>query len=277
MVETVAAAFETLILDVADSIATITLNRPERMNAYTALMGRELAAAMRRCDEDDEVRAVVVTGAGRAFCAGLDLDSGGDAFSPDSLKQHEQGRGEGRSPIDVRKPVIAAMNGHAVGIGLTIAMQCDIRIAAEEGKYGFVFVSRGIVPENNSNWILPRVVGSAVAAELMLTGRIFSGTEAAALGVAGRALPAAEVLPAARALAEQIRDNTAPVSVALTKQLLWHALESTRMQSLAAERALLGWVGAQPDATEGVQSFAEKRPPRWSLRVSTDLPDWPAT
>jgi enoyl-CoA hydratase/carnithine racemase len=162
-----------------------------------------------------------------------------------------------------------------VGVGLTIAMQCDIRLVAEDAKLGFVFVSRGIIPEANASWILPRVVGLSVACDLLLSGRMFSGREAVELGVASRALPAAEVLPAGRALAETVRDSTAPVSVAITKRLLWESLEVSRTESLAAETRLLHWIGGQPDAAEGVRSFLGKRPPAWVLRPSRDLPDWP--
>lgn len=265
--------YETIELAIRDSIATIMLNRPDRLNAYTVGMGAEIADALGRCDEDDDVRAVILTGAGRAFCAGLDMAGGEETFS--RLDLEPRADGPRRGPIDVRKPVIAAINGHAVGVGLTLAMQCDVRLVADDAKLGFVFVSRGIIPEANASWILPRVVGLSVACDLLLTGRTFSGREAAELGVASRALPAADVLPAGRALAEAVRDGAAPVSVAITKRLLWESLEVSRTESLEAETQLLRWAGGQPDAAEGARSFLEKRSPRWVLRPSRDLPDWP--
>src|SRR6266581_1876775 len=189
-------SYEQILYDVADSVATITLNRPDRLNAVTARSIDELIAAFDAADADDGVRAVVVTGAGRAFCAGADMEPGGDTFAA------PQGDDFTASPVqppawDVRKPVIAAINGHAIGIGLTLAMQCDIRLVADDAKLGFVHVRRGVLPDAHSHWTVPRAVGFARAADLFLTGRTFTGREAVELGLASRALPADDVLPAA--------------------------------------------------------------------------------
>ncbi|GAC1593173.1 MAG: crotonase/enoyl-CoA hydratase family protein [Acidimicrobiales bacterium] len=267
--------FETVIFDVADGVATVTLNRPERMNAYSATLGAELAECMACCDEDDDVRAVVLTGAGRAFCAGADMAVGEETFGGGLSQFGTDTRRPGLKPSQVRKPVIAAINGHAVGIGMTIPMQCDIRIVAEDAKLGFVFVARGIIAEYGAHWIVPRLVGMAVAAELFYTGRIFSGCEAVGLGLASKALPAAEVLPAAQAMAANIAANAAPVSVAVTKRLLWESMTLERAESERRELALLAWLGQQPDSGEGVRAFLDKRPAKWTMRPSTDMPVWP--
>jgi enoyl-CoA hydratase/carnithine racemase len=259
-------AYETVLYDVAGGVATVTLNRPDRLNAWNALVGMELGDAMATADLDDDVRAVVVTGAGRAFCAGADLSGGGfgGGEAPD-LRQVW--------PWQVRKPVIAAVNGHAVGVGITYAMQCDVRYVAEDAKLAFAFVRRGALPELASHAIVPRVAGFSVAAAPMLSGRTFLGTEAAALGLASRALPADEVLPAAMALAHEIAENTAPVSVALTKQLLWESIDRSIPATLAVEDALFTDVTRLPDAKEGIAAFVEKRAPRWTGRPTTDVPE----
>ena len=268
-------SFETVALDHSGAVATITLNRPDRMNAYSPRMGAELGRALTLCDGDDEVRAVILTGAGRAFCAGADMGAGASTFGEGLGEFSEERGGAFVSPFDLRKPVIAAINGHAVGIGLTLAMQCDIRLVAEDAKLGFVFVSRGIIPEALGHWIVPRAIGLSKAAELFFTGRIFSGREAESYGLASRALPREEVLDAALTVAEEISTNAAPVSVAVSKRLLWESLELTREESGRKESALLEWLGRQADAAEGVTSFLEKRPPKWTLRPSTDMPEWP--
>jgi enoyl-CoA hydratase/carnithine racemase len=210
----------------------------------------------------------VVTGAGRAFCAGADLSGGGfgttDAGSTSSLRE--------RWPNEVRKPVIAAINGHAVGVGITYPLMCDLRYVAEDAKLAFAFVRRGALPELASHNILPRVTGFAVAADLLLTGRTFLGREAAELGLVTKALPADEVLPAAMATARDIAANTAPVSVATAKQLMWAAMSQSVDQTRAAEDQLFGKVTSMPDAREGVAAFVEKRTPNWTGRVSTDIP-----
>jgi len=267
-------AYETLLLDVdGDGIATLTLNRPEAMNAWNGRMAFELDEALRALDRDDAVRAVVLTGAGRAFCAGADLGGGSDTFAGD---RREPGRGTGFPdafwPFQMRKPVIAAINGHAIGVGITLPMTCDIRFVAEEAKLQFAFVRRGVLPELGSHAIVSRVVGLSRAADLLLSGRVFRGREAADLGLASAALPASEVLPAALAYARELR-LAAPASVALSKRLLWEGMGLTAHEMMKRELPLFAWTTAQPDAREGVASFLEKRDPVWTLRPSRDLPE----
>jgi len=273
--------YQHIRLEVDEQVATLTLNRPEHLNAFTGRMGVEWGDALARCDADDAVRAVVITGAGRAFCAGADLSRGKDAFGGEPRAERpraERPRPE-REPLQpwqVRKPVVAAINGHAIGVGLTLPMQCDVRFVAEDAKLAFAFVRRGVIPELASHVIVARVAGLSRAADLLLSGRTFSGREAAELGLASRALPAAEVLPAARAWAREIALHTAPASVALSKRLLWEGVTDSVPAMLRKEEALFDWVRRQPDAIEGVVSFVEKRPPSWKVRPSQDLPDWPA-
>jgi enoyl-CoA hydratase/carnithine racemase len=229
-------------------------------------MEREIDAALRRCDRDDDVRAVLITGAGRAFCAGADLASGGERFRDRPAAAPEPRL----APWDVRKPVVAAINGHAVGVGLTFALACDLRFVAEDAKLSFAFVRRGVLPGFGSHAIAARVAGLSNAADLMLSGRTFLGREAAALGLVSRALPAAEVLPAARAWTRDLADNAAPVAVALVKQLLWQGIGAGATR--AREERLFAWCGNQADAREGVEAFLAKRAPRWTLSPSRDLP-----
>src|SRR5437867_2914308 len=218
-----------ILVDVADGVAVVTLNRPERLNAYTPIMGHELAEAFAACDADDGVRAIIVTGAGRGFCAGADLARGGGSFDRTAEAEYQRTSPErpwekprrAIAPWDVRKPIIAAINGPAVGVGATLPMQWDIRIAAESARIGFVFVRRGVVPEALSTWTVPRLVGMARAAELLMTGRILGAREALEFGLVSRVVPDAELVPAARALAAEIARETAPVSVAIAKWLLW--------------------------------------------------------
>jgi enoyl-CoA hydratase/carnithine racemase len=256
--------YQTLRLETADGIATLTLNRPEQLNAWNDAMEEEISAALARCDQDDAVRAVVVTGAGRAFCAGADLSSGRDRF------RDRPASSAGRTaPWDVRKPVVAAVNGHAIGVGLTFALACDLRFVAEDAKLSFAFVRRGVLPGFASHAITARVAGLSNAADLMLSGRTFLGREAGALGLA-RALPAAEVLPAALAWAREVAENAAPIAVAISKALLWQSLAPGAVK--AREDRLFAWCGNQADAREGVDAFLAKRAPKWSLRPSRDLP-----
>ncbi len=275
-------AYRDILLEVTDRVALVTLNRPDKLNAYTRTMGRELAEAFAACDADDGVRAIVVTGAGRGFCAGADMSPGGVQFdrsagtdwTPPAERPWEKPP-RAIAPWDVRKPIIAAINGAAVGVGATLPLQWDIRLAAESAKIGFVFVRRGVVPEALSTWTLPRLVGMARAAELLLTGRMLSAREALEFGIVSRVVPDAELLPAARALAAEIVAETAPVSVAITKRLLWSFLGETdaaRAEDLEAHA--FWWAGQQPDAREGVQAFRERRPARWSMRPSADMPDF---
>jgi enoyl-CoA hydratase/carnithine racemase len=247
----------------ADGVAVVTLNRPDRLNAFTGAMGAELGRAYAACDADDGVRAVVVTGAGRAFCAGADMEPGGDTFAA------PHGDGFTASPVqppawDVRKPVIAAINGHAIGIGLTLAMQCDIRLVAEDAKLGFVHVRRGVLPDAHSHWTVPRAVGFARAAELFLTGRTFTGREAAELGVASRALPSDDVLPAALDIGRDVAMHTAPLSVSLSKRLLWGSPVLDREEVGYLETEYHRLVMGTPDAREGVLAWLERRDPRWT-------------
>ncbi|WP_029915894.1 crotonase/enoyl-CoA hydratase family protein [Caulobacter sp. UNC358MFTsu5.1] len=284
-----APTFETLLYAVEDGIATITLNRPDKLNAFTARMMKEMIKVFDLTDADDAVRAVIVTGAGRAFCAGADLSGGGSTFdrtAPQALEREEGKVGDvyrdGGGRVTLRmyeslKPIIAAVNGPAVGVGVTMQLPMDIRLASTDAKFGFVFARRGITPEAASSWFLPRLVGLQTALEWCYTGRVFGAQEALDRGLV-RSLHAPEdLLPAARALAREIADNTAPVSVALTRQLLWrmagadHPMEAHKADSRAIQSR-----GAAGDAKEGVSSFLEKRPPVYPDKVSKDLPDiWP--
>ena len=252
-------------------VALITLNRPEKRNAYRAQMGAELGAAYRACDADDEIRAVVLTGAPPAFCAGADLSRGegtfgraDDAFTAAAFDPPAWA---------IRKPVIAAVNGHAIGLGLTMALQCDLRFMAADARYGVVQVRRGVLPDAYSHWTLPRIAGLTAAADVLLTGRTFGGREAKDLGIANRCLPADEVLPAALDVAHDIAVNVAPLSAALSKRLLWQAMdlgpEEVGRLETEFHRAVMGG----PDAKEGVMAFLERRDPQWSMRVSRDWPD----
>ena len=267
--------YETILFDVKDGVATVTLNRPERMNAWTPKMAVELSKAMTLCNETDQVRAVVLTGAGRAFCAGADLGRGGETFKSGERRREEQRREVPKElfPWQIDKPVIAAINGHAVGVGITYPMMCDVRFVAEDAKIQFAFVRRGVIPELASHAIVARVAGLSNAADLLLSGRMIRGREAAALGLATQALPAAEVLPAALERARDIAANTAPVSVAISKRLLWEGITASVSEMRKREDALFLWIGNQPDAKEGVVSFLAKRTPEWKLSVSRDKPD----
>ena len=279
--------FETLLYDVADGIATITLNRPDKLNAFTVQMRDELIAAFDRSDADDAVRAVIVTGAGRAFCAGADLSAGGKTFdydqaanaARDSAKVGEVYR-DGGGLVTLRiyrslKPVIGAINGAAVGIGMTMQLPMDIRLASTDARFGFVFARRGITPEAASSWFLPRLVGLQTALEWCFTGRLFGAAEAQAQGLVRSVHAPDDLLPAARALAREIADHAAPVSVALTRQMLWqmagaaHPMQAHRIDSRAIQSR-----GRSADAREGIGSFLEKRPPVWPDRVSRDMPDF---
>jgi enoyl-CoA hydratase/carnithine racemase len=271
--------FETLLYDVADGVATVTLNRPDRLNAVNTTVIRELVAAFDRADADDGVRAVIVTGAGRAFCAGADLGGGGATFGPregrsERPEEHRDGGGLVTLRIfEMTKPVIAAINGPAVGFGITLTLAMDVRLASTAARIGFVFARRGVVPEACSTWFLPRLVGIARAAEWACTGRVFSPEEALAGGLVSRVLAPDALLPAARTLALEIAQNTSAVSVALIRQMLWrmlgadHPREAHRLDSLG-----MWHTGRSADAHEGITSFLEKRPPRFTGRPSKDMP-----
>lgn len=264
---------DTVRMEVDDGVAVVTLHRPDVMNAFSAAMGTELEAAYRRCDADDAIRAVVLTGAGTAFCAGADLSSGAAVFGAPSAAATFRSDPFGFHAWDVRKPVIAAVNGHAVGLGLTLALHCDIRIVARQAKYGIVQNRRGVLPDLRSHWTLPRLVGYARATELLLTGRMFTGSDAAEWGIASRALDATDVLPAAVELAHDIATNTAPLSVGLSKSLLWRNEPVSADDIDRLEREIHLRLMGRPDAREGVEAYLEKREPRWAARISDDWPD----
>ena len=278
-----------IVYEVADHIATITLNRPDQLNAFTNTMMRELIDAFDRVDADDEVRAVIVTGAGRGFCAGADLSSGGGTFSrggtdeqTDAGVPRDGGGLVSLRIFECKKPVIGAINGAAVGVGVTMTLPMDIRLASERAKFGFVFARRGIVPEACSSWFLPRLVGISQAAEWCYSGRVFPATEALAGRLVRSVHAAEELLPAARAIATEIADNTSAVSVALTRQMLWrmlgaeHPMDAHKVDSRGILRR-----GQSEDAREGVVSFLEKRSPHctwipgrvgviWSVWLAVD-------
>jgi len=267
-------SYEDIRVEVTAGVAVITLDRPDAMNAFSGPMSEGLGRAYRECDADDAVRAVVLTGAGSAFCVGADMSAGEETFA----KQDAEGfSAAGVDPPAwvVRKPVIAAVNGHAIGIGLTLALQCDLRILALEGKYGVLQVRRGMMPDGYSHWTLPRLVGIERAADLLLTGRKISGEEAGAMGIASRVLPATEVLPAACAIAEEIATHTAPLSVAIAKRLLWESPGLSWQQVGHRETELHHHLMGRPDAIEGVMAFLGRRPPEWTSSVTKDWPEWP--
>ena len=269
-------AFAAIRYEVEDGVATVTLHRPDRLNAVNGAMLAELIAALDQADGDDAVRAVIVTGAGRAFCAGADLGGGGTTFAhrDETAEEHRDGGGLVTLRIyDMKKPVIAAINGPAAGFGITLTLPMDVRIASTAARIGFVFTRRGIVPEACSTWFLPRLVGIAQAAEWICTGRVFSAEEARAGGLVSRVVAPEALLPTARELALEIAQHTSAVSVALARQMLWlllgadHPMEAHRLDSLG-----VFWTGRSDDAREGVASFLEKRPPRFTLRPSKDMP-----
>jgi enoyl-CoA hydratase/carnithine racemase len=282
-------SFETLLYGVEDGIATITLNRPDRLNAFTSRMMADLIAAFDETDGDDTVRAVIVTGAGRAFCAGADLSGGGATFdyarSSDPLRVEArvngvQRDGGGRLTLrifDSLKPVIAAVNGPAVGVGVTMQLAMDLRLASTAARFGFVFARRGITPEAASSWFLPRLVGVQTALEWCYTGRVFPAQEAFDRGLVRSLHEPQDLLPAAKALAREIADNTAPVSIAVTRQLIWRMAGADHpMVAHKADSRAIQARGAAEDAREGVEAFLQKRAAAYPNRVSADLPMiWP--
>ena len=277
-------AFTQITYLVSDNVATITLNRPEALNSFTNVMMKELVDVFDLTDADDDVRVVIITGSGRAFCAGADLSGGGETFSDGRLTsasgdEEVRYRRDGGGTVTLRmfnslKPVIGAINGAAVGIGVTMTLPMDVRLASENAKFGFVFTRRGIVPEACSSWFLPRLVGIAQATEWVFTGRVFGADEALAGGLIRSVHKPDELLPAARLLAREIIDNTAPVSVALSRQMLWrmmgapHPMSAHRVDSRGIQIR-----GRSADTIEGVNSFLEKRPAKFEMTVSNDLPD----
>ncbi len=266
--------------EVDGPVATITLDRPDRLNAFTVEMMGELLQAFDLADADDGVRAVILTGRGRGFCAGADLGAGGSTFDHGEAPDGRRAPRDGGGLVSLRifrskKPVIAAVNGPAVGVGASMILPADFRLMADTARVGFVFAARGIVPESASSWFLPRIVGINQALEWCLTARVFPASEALAAGLVRSVHPADELLPAARAVAEEIAARTAPVSAVITRQMLWrmltvdHPMEAHRVDSLAVYHT-----GRSADAAEGVESFLEKRPPSWSMQPSRDEPDW---
>ena len=285
-------AYEQITYEVADNILTITLNRPDKLNAYTRIMQSEMIDAFDRADADDNVRAIIVTGAGRAFCAGADLSAGGATFDSaargDRKTAPVRDNGEvdwsdeavrdGGGRLTLRifkclKPVIAAVNGPAVGIGVTMQLAMDIRIAADSARFGFVFARRGIVPEACSSWFLPRIVGIAQALEWTYSGRVFQAREALAGRLVSRVVPPEELLPTAREIAREIADNAAPVSVALIRQMMWRMLGADDpMEAHKIDSRGIYSRGASADVREGVTAFLEKRPAQFADTVSHDMP-----
>jgi enoyl-CoA hydratase/carnithine racemase len=284
-----APTYETLQYGLDEGVATVTLNRPDKLNAFNTQMMRDLIAVFDETDGDDAVRAVIVTGAGRAFCAGADLSAGAQTFDSDArggealaARTQDGLQRDGGGLLTLRifdslKPVIAAVNGAAVGIGATMQLAMDIRLASTEARYGFVFARRGLNPEAASSWFLPRLVGVQTALEWCYTGRLFPAHEALDRGLVRSLHAPQDLLPAARALAREIVDNTAPVSIAVTRQLIWrmagapHPMDAHRADSRGIQAR-----GKSGDAREGVSSFLEKRPANYPDRVSSDLPDiWP--
>ena len=286
--------YEQIKVDVKDQILTLTLNRPEKLNAFTGTMMNEMIDVFTRANGDDDVRAIVVTGAGRAFCAGADLSAGAATFDYDARADRPDRKAGSGSAIDwsderVRdgggrltlsmfeclKPIIAAVNGPAVGVGVTMQLAMDIRIASDAARFGFVFSRRGIVPEACSSWFLPKIVGISQALEWTLTGRVFDAQEALRGRLVQDVVAPEELLSRAYALAAEIRDNTAPVSIALIRQMLWrlsaldHPMEAHKIDSRGIYSR-----GASADVKEGVVSFLEKRPAKFPQKVSADLPPW---
>jgi enoyl-CoA hydratase/carnithine racemase len=287
--------FSEIRYDVEDGVCTVTLHRPERLNAVTTTMLRELGEAWDRADADDAVRAVIVTGAGRAFCAGADLGSGGSTFDYSSrasaggapaprrpaarkatgrAEDHRDGGGTVTLRIfDMKKPVIAAINGPAVGFGITLTLPMDIRIASSAARMGFVFARRGVVPEACSTWFLPRLVGMSQAAEWVYTGRVFDADEALAGRLVSRVVAPDALLPTARRLAREIADNSSAISVTLARQMMWKLLGADHpMDAHLLDSRAMFWTGRSADAREGIAAFLEKRPARFTLRPSADLP-----
>jgi enoyl-CoA hydratase/carnithine racemase len=267
----------------ADGVATITLSRPEAMNALTARMGEELVSCLQKADGDDAIRVVIVTGAGeKAYCAGADISGGESGFvgedTAEKVRIADFRDGGGQITLAIhrmRKPVIAAINGHAVGIGITMTLAMDMRVIADDAKVGFVFTRRGICPEAASSYFLPRIVGIAKATELVYTGRVFLAAEEKDSGLFNYVVPRDQVLAKAQELAREIADNTSAVSVALSRAMLWHglALDDPETAHLIESKAVL-WTSSNADAAEGVMSFLEKRKPQFTLSAARDMPDF---
>ena len=279
------AAYSQITCEIEDSIMIVTLNRPDKLNAYTGAMGSEIEAAFRAADADDNVRAIIVTGSGRAFCAGADVSGGAASF--DTSGKHGAGvfgnRLAGDAPrsgsgfVDAmfrcRKPSIAAINGPAVGIGITMTLPMDVRIAAKGAKIGFIFARRGLVPEAGSAWFLPKLVGLPLALRWAISGRIFGADEALSGGLVSELTEPADLLARAKEIARELTSETSAVSVALTRQMLWRfAGAPDPFGLLAIDGAISRERGSHADVREGVASFLEKRPPTFPGKVSSDMP-----
>ena len=274
-------SYNTILYEVEDGILTLTLNRPEALNAFNREMLAEMLDACDRIDADDDIKAVIVTGAGRAFCAGADLSSGGKTFDADGRDDRESGLNPDGGGIltlrlyDLNKPIIAAINGAAVGVGVTMTLPMDIRIASDVSKFGFVFARRGIVPEACSSYFLPRVVGISQALEWCYSGRVFPADEALQGGLVKSLHPKEELLAVARTIAADIRDNTAPVSVTLIRHMMWKMLNADHpMDAHKIDSRGIYHRGRSADSKEGVESFLEKRPAEFTMRVSQDMPEY---
>jgi enoyl-CoA hydratase/carnithine racemase len=272
------ADYDTILVDVDRGVCTITLNRPEQRNAINLAMQKELFGALRAADADDDVRVIVLTGAGRAFCSGIDLTEGG--FGDEYREAHDAELGVNADTIweqvaywQMTTPIIGAINGAAIGAGLTLPLVCDLCYVADDARLQFAFTRLGVAPDAGSTWLVPRLVGAARAMELLLSGRPFTGADAAGMGLCARAFPVGEVLAAAQELAHDIADNTAPLAVAVTKRLVHDFLHAEeRGPAITRETKLIWWLGQQPDAMEGVMAKIEKRPPRWTASKNTPLP-----
>ncbi|MFP6683026.1 MAG: enoyl-CoA hydratase-related protein [Gammaproteobacteria bacterium] len=267
----------TLLTSIENKVMTIVLNRPEVLNAYNHAMHAELLATFDVADADDDVRVVIITGAGRGFCAGMDLGAGGDTFNRtgnQSLESHRDGGGELTQRIfKLRKPTIAAINGPATGVGLTMTLACDFRLASETSKMGFVFARRGIAPDACSSWFAPRIVGISKALDWFLTGRVFSAQEAFDGGLVSELLAADALLPRAHEIARSIADKTSAVSAAIVRRLLWQMLGAADPEdAFRKESMALYYMGGAADAREGVTSFLEKRPANFTMSVANDFP-----
>jgi enoyl-CoA hydratase/carnithine racemase len=269
----------TLLTKTQNKVMTITLNRPDVLNAYNATMHAELLAALDSADADDAVRVVILTGAGRGFCAGMDLGAGAGTFDrsgKSSLETHRDGGGELALRIfKFRKPIIAAINGPATGVGLTMTLPCDFRLASRASKMGFVFAQRGIAPDACSSWFTPRVVGIAQALDWFLTGRVFSAEEAFQRGLVSELLEPEELLPRAHEIARSIADRTSAVSAAIVRRLLWRMLGAANPEDAFRQESMaLYYMGGAADSREGVMSFLEKRPANFTMSVADEFPDF---
>ena len=274
-------SYSQILYDVEDGVLTITMNRPEKLNAFTGVMMTEMIDAFDRSDADDSIRAVIVTGAGRAFCAGADLAAGGATFDADGRADRPKGLNRDGGGLltlrifDSKKPVIAAVNGPAVGIGVTMTLAMDIRLAADVARFGFVFARRGIVPEACSSWFLPRVVGISRALEWAYSGRVFAADEALEGGLVRSIHPKDQLIATARGIAREIADNTSAISVSLIRQMMWRMLGADHpMEAHKLDSRGVYYTGRSPDAREGVEAFLEKRPARFPGKVSKDLPEF---